>query len=127
MRSVAVCSAVLGLGFGLDAFPDFWLGFLLAYWVGLFLLPAAFLLLGVGVTRSIVFPSWGKWIPFSVVGIAALTYGFHAVARDVWDPPDAVWFIALGVGWILLGRAIAGFKPVAASGQSPEATMTAVP
>ncbi len=65
----------------------------------------------IAVTNSDVFPRCGKWIPFSVVGVAALTYGFHAVARDVWDPPDAVWLVALGVGWVLLGPTIARFTP----------------
>lgn len=111
MRSVAVCSAVLGLGFWLDAIPNMWLGFLLAYSVGLFVLPFAFLILGIGAARSVVFPTWGKWIPFSVTGVAVVTYAFHALAREVWDPPDAVWFVALGVGWILIGMAIIGFAP----------------
>lgn len=111
MRLVAACSAVFGLGFGLDVIPDMWLGFFFAYTIGLFVLPVAFLVLGFGVAPSSVFPKWGKWVPFAVFGVAVLTYGFHALARDVWNPPDAVWFTTLGVAWILLGAAIGGLEP----------------
>jgi hypothetical protein len=127
MGSVAVCSAILGIGFGLDAFPGMFLGFLLSYTVGLFALPAAFLVLGLGVARSLIFPGWGKWIPFAVFATAAVTYGFHALAREVWDPADAVWFGALGVGWVLLGVAISAFDEADLKGQTPEAPLTATP
>ncbi len=113
MRSVAACSAVFGLGFGLDMIPDMWLGFFLAYTIGLFVLPVAFLVLAFGVAPSNVFPTWGKWVPFAVFGVAVLTYGLHALARDVWDPPDAAWFTTLGVAWVLLGAAIRGLQPTA--------------
>jgi hypothetical protein len=121
MRSVAVCSATFGVGFGLDVIPDMWLGFFLAYTVGLFVIPFAFLLLGIGVAKSSVFPSWAKWVPFTVAGVAILTYAFHALARDVWDPSDAVWFTALGVGWVLLGGAIRGFMPIDQGEEQPRA------
>lgn len=106
LRSVGICSAVLGIGFGLDLFPDMWLGFLLAYTFGLFVLPVAFLVLGFGVMGSTVLPRWGKWVPFAICGVGVITYGFHALAREIWDPGDAVWLSALGIGWVLLGLAI---------------------
>lgn len=110
LRSVGVCSFVLGVGFGLELIPDMFLAFLLSYTVGLFLLPVAFLLFGIGVTASGVYPGWAKWLPYTMFGIAAVTYGFHALAREVWDPSDAVWFGALGFGWSILGIAIASFQ-----------------
>lgn len=123
MRSVALCSGVLGVGFALDVIPAMFLGFLLAYTVGLFVLPAAFLALGLGVLRSPVYPAWGKWLPFAIFAVAAVTYGFHALARDVWDPADAVWFSALGGGWVLLGIAIGGFRDAKAGAHTPEAPL----
>ena len=43
---------MLGVGFGLELLPfDTWLAFLLAYSVGLFLLPVAYFVLGLGVLR----------------------------------------------------------------------------
>lgn len=105
-RLVGVSSAIFGIGFGLDLLPfDAFLGFLLAYTFGLFILPLGFFLLGIGVLPSAVFPGWAKWVPLSVAAMAAITYGFHALAREVWDPPDAVWFIGLGIGWLLIGLA----------------------
>ncbi len=105
-RMVGVSAGVLGLGFGLDLLPgDTWIAFLLAYSVGLFVLPVAFLVLGLGVRRSAVFPNWAKSVPLAVTAAGAVTYGFHALAREVWDPPDAVWFSCIGVGWFLLGLA----------------------
>lgn len=123
MRSVALCSGILGIGFGLDVIPGMFLGFLLAYTVGLFVLPAAFLALGLGVARSDVYPAWAKWLPFAVFAVAAVTYGFHALARDVWDPADAVWFSALGGGWVLLGMAIGAFRQARVGDQTPEAPL----
>lgn len=110
LRSVGGCSLVLGVGFGLDLFPDMFLAFLLSYTVGLFLLPVAFLVFGIGVTRSTVYPGWAKWLPYAVSATAVITYGFHALARDVWDPSDAVWFGALGLGWAILGVALSSFR-----------------
>lgn len=105
-RLVGVSAGTLGLGFGLDLLPgDTWLAFLLAYSVGLFVLPVAFLVLGLGVRRSAVFPNWAKSVPLAVTVAGAVTYGFHALAREVWDPPDAVWYSCIGVGWFLLGLA----------------------
>jgi hypothetical protein len=110
LRSVGGCSLVLGLGFGLDLFPDMFLAFFLSYTVGLFLLPVAFLVFGIGVTGSKVYPGWAKWLPYAVFATAVITYGFHALARDVWDPSDAVWFGALGLGWVILGIAISSMR-----------------
>jgi len=118
MRATAACSAALGLGFGFDLIPNFWIGFLLAYSFGLFILPVALLLLGIGVVRSQVFPTWAKVVPFALLAVAAVTYGFHALARDVWDPSDAIWYFAIGVGWVLLGVAIARF-PHRIAGATP--------
>jgi hypothetical protein len=94
----------------LDLIPDMFLAFFLAYTVGLFLLPMAFLVFGIGVTGSTVYPGWAKWLPYAVFVTAVVTYGFHALARDVWDPSDAVWFGALGLGWVILGLAITSFR-----------------
>lgn len=110
LRSVGVCSLVLGVGFGLDLAPDMFLAFFLAYTVGLFVLPVAFLVFGIGVTGSTVYPRWAKWLPYAVSVTAAVTYGFHALARDIWDPSDAVWFGTLGLGWVILGIAITSFS-----------------
>lgn len=110
LRSVGVCSFILGLGFGLELIPGMFMAFLLSYTTGLFLLPAAFLLFGIGVARSRVYPGWAKWLPYSMFGIAAVTYGFHSLAREVWDPSDAIWFGALGLGWSILGIAITSFR-----------------
>ncbi len=105
-RLVGVSSAVFGIGFGLDLLPgDVFIGFLLAYTVGLFVLPVALVFMGVGVIRSAAFPRWAKWVPLSTAAAGAITYGFHALAREVWDPSDAIWFICVGVGWLLLGLA----------------------
>jgi hypothetical protein len=111
MRAVAACSATFGLGLGLDLLPALWIGFFLAYSVGLFVLPGAFAILGFGVMRSVVYPTWGSWVSFAVSGVAVTTYGFHALARQTWDPPDWVWFVTLGVGWISMGVAIARMRP----------------
>jgi hypothetical protein len=126
LRSVSVCSFVLGTGFGLALVEDMFLGFLLSYFVGLFILPVAFLVLGFGVVKSAVYPAWAKWLPFAVSTVAFVTYLFHALARDVWDPSDAVWYTALGAGWVLLGLAIAGFRVSGESSAEPDRPMTAV-
>ncbi len=105
-RLVGASATVLGVGFGLELLPgDTWLAFLLAYSVGLFILPVAFIILGVGVLRSRVFPGWAKWVPLATAAAGAVTYGFHALAREVWDPSDAVWYSSVGVSWLLLGLA----------------------
>ncbi len=105
-KAVAVCSGLLGVGFAIGAVPEFFLGFFVTYAVGLFVLPVAFLVLGFGLRRSEVYPVWAKWVPFVTVGVAFTTYGFHALARNVWDPSDAVWYVTLGASWILIGQAI---------------------
>ena len=111
LRLVGASAAALGLGFGFDLFSDdMFLVFLLAYTVGVFLMPVASLVLGLGVRNSRVFPQWAKWIPFSLPGFALLALGFQVLAPELWDPSDAVWFLAIGVGWILMGLAVAGFK-----------------
>lgn len=105
-RLVGASSGILGVGFGLDLLPgDTWIAFFAAYSVGLFVLPVAFLALGLGVRRSSVFPRWAKWVPLVVTATGTVTYGFHALAPEVWDPSDAVWYSCIGVGWFLLGLA----------------------
>ena len=126
LKSVSVCSLVFGTGFGLALVEEMVLGFLLSYFVGLFILPLAFLVLGFGVMKSAVYPVWAKWLPFAVSTVAVVTYLFHALAREVWDPSDAVWYMALGAGWVLLGLAIAGFRVSGESSGGPDRPMTAV-
>lgn len=105
-RLVGVSATVLGVGFGLALLPgDTFLGFLLAYSVGLFVLPVAFIVLGLGVLRSVVFPGWAKWVPLATAAAGAITYGFHALAPETWDPSDAVWYACIGGSWLLLGLA----------------------
>jgi len=109
LRLVAICAAMLGLGFALALVAEAgFLGFLISYSVGLFVLPFALLWFGLTVLSSRVLPGWAKAVPLTMTSIAVLTFGFHAVARDIWDPPDAVWFTCIGVGWTLLGLGIAG-------------------
>jgi hypothetical protein len=56
-RLVGASATILGVGFGLELLPfDTWLAFFLAYTVGLFLLPVAYIVLGLGVLRSRVLP-----------------------------------------------------------------------
>ena len=97
----AVTAAVVGVGFALGSF----VGFMLVYVGQLFLIPLGMALLAVGLWRRGGLPRWAKWIPVLMAVAGLVTYGFHAVARDVWDPPDAVFFIIIGVGWVLLGLA----------------------
>ena len=122
LRLVGACAAALGAGFGLDLIPDMFdmfLAFLLAYTAGLFVLPVAFLVLGLGVRTSGVFPGWAKWVPFLAAGTAVVTYGFHALARDVWDPSDAVWYTAIGGAWVLLGFGLMGVANARAEDDTP--------
>jgi hypothetical protein len=107
MRAVSICAALLGLGFGFDLLgEEGFLGFLVAYSVGLFILPVALLVLGLALFSSRVLPAWVKAVPLAMAAIAVLTYFFHALLRDVWDPPDAVWLTSVGIGWVLLGFGI---------------------
>ena len=94
------------IGFGLALVPDMFLAFLLSYSVGLFLLPVGFLVFGLGIAKSTIYPGWAKWLPFVLFAVAFITYGFHPLARNVWDPSDAVWYTSLGLGWVVLGAAI---------------------
>jgi hypothetical protein len=105
-RLVGASATALGGGFGLELLPgDTGLGFLLAYSFGLFVLPIALIVLGLGVLRSVVFPGWAKWVPPATAAAGLVTYGFHALAPEIWDPSDAVWYISIGVSWVLLGLA----------------------
>jgi hypothetical protein len=67
-------------------------------------------------------PGRATWIPAFMAGAGLITYGFHALARDLWDPPDAVLFIIIGAGWVLLGiAAIAGQTQGALGGSAVNA------
>jgi len=97
----AFTAAVVGVGFALGSF----VGFILVYVGQLFLIPLGMALLGVGLWRRGGLPRWATWIPVFMAVAGLITYGFHALAREVWDPPDAVLFIIIGAGWVLLGFA----------------------
>lgn len=100
----AAASLVTGAGFALGSFA----GFLLAYAGELFLIPLGLALLGLGLWRGGGLPTWAAWIPVVLAAAGAVTYGFHALAREVWDPPDAMLFVILGAGWMMLGVAAVG-------------------
>jgi len=108
-RLGAICSAVAGLAIGIGFAAGSFMGFLLVYFGVLFALPLGLGLLGVGLWRGGGMPPWAAWIPVLLAAAGAVTYGFHALARQVWDPPDSVMFIIYGVGWMLLG--IASLSP----------------
>jgi hypothetical protein len=99
----AAASLVTGVGFGIGSFA----GFLLAYTGELFLIPLGLALLGLGLSKGGL-PTWAAWIPVMLAVAGVITYGFHALARDIWDPPDAMLFVILGAGWVLLGLAAVG-------------------
>jgi len=92
------------VGFGIGSFA----GFLLAYTGELFLIPLGLALLSLGLWRGGGLPTWAAWIPVVLAGAGLITYGFHALARDIWDPPDAMLFVILGAGWMMLGVAAVG-------------------
>ena len=97
----AVAALLTGVGFAIGSFA----GFLLAYAGELFIIPAGLALLGIGLWRGGGLPAWAPWIPVVLAGAGLITYGFHALAREIWDPPDAMLFVILGAGWMLLGAA----------------------
>ncbi len=120
-RLMAACALMVGLGFGADLLPfDTFLAFLVSYTVLLFLLPVAFAALGLVALRSDL-PRWAGWSALAVAASAVVTYGFHALARDIWDPPDAVWFTAVGGGWVLLGVAMARADAAPVPGEGADA------
>lgn len=100
-RAASGAAFAVGVGFGVGTFA----GFLLAYVGLLFATPAAFLLLAVGLLRSKNIDAWVKTIPWFLALTGGVLYGLHAVARNVWDPHDAVWLGLIGAGWFLLGFA----------------------
>jgi hypothetical protein len=100
-RLGAIGAGAVGLGFGIGGF----LGFSLSYFGLLFVVPLALILLGVGLIGTTDLDRWGRWIPFLAAAVAVITYGFHALARTIWDPSDVLWFIGMGLGWLLLGFA----------------------
>jgi hypothetical protein len=100
----ALAALMTGVGFGMGSFA----GFLLAYTGELFLVPLGLLLLGLGLWRGGGLPTWAPWIPVVLAGAGLITYGFHAWAREIWDPPDATLFVVLGIGWMMLGVAAVG-------------------
>ena len=97
----AVAALLTGVGFAIGSF----VGFLLAYASELFVIPVGLALLGLGLWRGGGLPAWASWIPVVLAGAGLITYGFHALAREIWDPPDAMLFVILGVGWMMLGAA----------------------
>ena len=97
----AVTAALVAVGFALGSF----VGFLLVYVGQLFLIPLGMVILGVGLWRGGGLPGWATWIPAFMACAGLITYGFHALARDIWDPADAMLFIIIGAGWVLLGSA----------------------
>lgn len=97
----AVTAALVAVGFALGSF----VGFLLVYVGLLFVIPLGMVILAVGLWRGGGLPGWATWIPAFMAGAGVITYGFHALARDIWDPPDAMLFIIIGAGWVLLGIA----------------------
>lgn len=99
----ATAALLTGAGFAIGSFA----GFMLAYTGELFLIPLGLALLGLGLWRGGGLPRWAPWIPIALAGAGLITYGFHALAREVWDPPDAMLFVILGAGWMMLGAAAA--------------------
>jgi len=97
----AVAAFLTGVGFAVGSF----VGFLLAYTNELFVIPVGLALLGLGLWRGGGLPAWASWIPVVLAAAGLITYGFHALAREIWDPPDAMLFVILGVGWMMLGAA----------------------
>lgn len=100
-RIGAIGAGAVGLGFGIGGF----LGFSLSYVGLLFVVPLGLILLGLGLIGTTDLDRWGRWIPLLAAAVAVITYGFHALARTIWDPSDLVWFIGMGLGWLLLGIA----------------------
>jgi hypothetical protein len=95
----AVAAILVALGFAFGSFG----GFLLVHTSHLFAIPIGLVMLAVGLLRGGGLTSWARWIPVFMAGVGLITYGFHAMARDIWDPADAIVFIVVGVGWLLLG------------------------
>jgi len=104
-RVGAAMSGVTLLLTGLGLTIGTYFGFLLGYFGLLFLHPISLLLLGFGLLRSGGLARWARAVPLVMLAVAALTYGFHALFPQVWDPPDALLFTVVGVGWLLLGLA----------------------
>lgn len=103
----AVASTAVGLGLAAGTSA----GWIAAYSGILFVLPLGLALLGMGLWRGGGLTAWAKWIPVALAAAGVVTYGFHTLARDVWDPPDSVMFILLGSGWLLLGLADLRSRP----------------
>jgi len=108
----AFTAALVAVGFAIGSFA----GFLLVYVGQLFLIPLGMVTLAVGLWRRGGLPAWATWIPVFMAGAGLVTYGFHALARDIWDPPDATLFVIIGTGWVLLGIATIASHGLAADG-----------
>ena len=106
-RLGAIGAGAVGLGFGIGGF----LGFSLSYFGLLFVVPFGLLLLGVGLMGTNDLDRWGRLVPFLTAAVGVITYGFHVLARTIWDPSDLVWFVGMGVGWSLLGFATLARAP----------------
>lgn len=111
----AVTAALVAVGFALGSF----LGFVLVYVGQLFLIPLGMVVLAVGLWRGGGLPGWATWIPAFMAIAELITYGFHALARDIWDPPDAMLFIVVGAGWVLLGIAAIAGRTQGTLGRTP--------
>ena len=73
-------------------------------------------ILAVGLWRGGGLPRWATWIPALLAAAGLITYGFHALVRDIWDPPDAILSIIIGAGWVFLGIAAIANHPQGAAG-----------
>ncbi|HVE75913.1 MAG TPA: hypothetical protein VND22_03995 [Actinomycetota bacterium] len=104
-RVGAILCAVTCLLMGVSMVVGSFLSFLVLYWGGLFVLPVAALVLGLGMVRGGGLPWWGSAPVLLIPAVGVVTYGFHTLARETWDPPDVVYFTTLGVAWALLGWA----------------------
>ncbi|HSV37538.1 MAG TPA: hypothetical protein VLI04_02160, partial [Nocardioidaceae bacterium] len=104
-RTGVILSAFVAAGAGVGLATDSFLGFIAAYFGLLFVLPVALVLLSVGIFRGTGLPGWAAWIPVALAGVGVVTYGFHAFARELWDPADWVLFALFGLTWMAFGVA----------------------
>jgi MFS family permease len=104
-RVGAAISGVTLLLAGLGLMIGTFVGFIVAYSSVQFLHPVGLLVLGIGLILCGGLPRWAHGVPPAMLGAAALTYGLHTFIPEAWDPPGALLFVVVGVGWLLLGAA----------------------